>query len=156
MTDHLPRLFPSDAAVHRIGEGLLARTLPRPEWTHEAHLAAAAWAVLTRPDLVPERDFPAIIAAYNDAAGDGNGPTHGYHETITQASIHAVRIALARTADVAPLHLRINVVLEAPEGRRDWLLAFYSRDRLFSVEARRAFLPPDLAPLPRPILRPPT
>ena len=40
MTDYSPRLFASDADVERIGECLLKRTLPRPEWTHEAHLAA--------------------------------------------------------------------------------------------------------------------
>jgi len=33
-------------------------------------------------------------------------------------------------------------------GRRDWPLSFYSRDRLFSVEARRHFVTPDLAVLP--------
>ena len=33
-------------------------------------------------------------------------------------------------------------------GRRDWPLRFYSRERLFSVEARRTFVPPDLAALP--------
>ena len=33
-------------------------------------------------------------------------------------------------------------------GRRDWPLRFYSAERLFSVEARRQFVPPDLAPLP--------
>ena len=30
-------------------------------------------------------------------------------------------------------------------GRRDWPLRFYSRERLFSVEARRTFVAPDLA-----------
>jgi hypothetical protein len=33
-------------------------------------------------------------------------------------------------------------------GRRDWPLRFYSRALLFSVEARRGFVEPDLAPLP--------
>jgi hypothetical protein len=33
-------------------------------------------------------------------------------------------------------------------GRRDWPLRFYSGERLFSVEARRRFIPPDLASLP--------
>ena len=33
-------------------------------------------------------------------------------------------------------------------GRRDWPLRFYSAERLFSVEARRKFVPPDLAALP--------
>ncbi len=33
-------------------------------------------------------------------------------------------------------------------GDRDWPLGFYSRERQFSVAARRTFAPPDLAPLP--------
>ena len=51
MPDHLIRLFADDAAVRHVGEGMLARTLPRAEWTHEAHLAACAWIVLERPDI---------------------------------------------------------------------------------------------------------
>jgi hypothetical protein len=39
----------------------------------------------------------------------------------------------------------VNGLLGAPEGQRDWPLRFYSRERLFSVEARRAFVGPDLA-----------
>ena len=42
-TDHKPRLFADDAAVRRVGEGLLDRSLPRADWTHEAHLAACLW-----------------------------------------------------------------------------------------------------------------
>jgi hypothetical protein len=30
------------AAIARIGEGLIAADLPKPEWTHAAHVAAAA------------------------------------------------------------------------------------------------------------------
>ena len=41
MTDHPIRNFESAAAVRHVGEGLLARTLPKAEWTHEADLAAA-------------------------------------------------------------------------------------------------------------------
>ena len=31
------------------------------------------------------------------------------------------------------------------------LLLFYSRDRIMSPEAKASFIPPDLAPLPRPL-----
>ena len=51
MTDHEPRLFADDAAIRRIGEGLLACTLPQAEWTHEAHLADLPWLILERPDI---------------------------------------------------------------------------------------------------------
>ena len=40
MTDLPIRFFIDDAAIAHLGEGLLACTLAREEWTHEAHLAA--------------------------------------------------------------------------------------------------------------------
>ena len=146
MSDPAPRLFADDAAVRRVGEGLLARSLPRPEWTHEAHLAVCAWLILERPDLLPERDLPGLIRGYNESVGGVNSDTEGYHETITQASIRGVRRALARGAGT--LAERVNALLFAPEGRRDWALNFWTRERLFSIAARRSWVEPDLAPLP--------
>jgi hypothetical protein len=146
--DHEPRLFASDDAVRRTGEGLLARTLPRSEWTHEAHLAACAWIVLERPGIVPERDLPGIIARYNESVGGVNDATQGYHETITQVSIRAVRAALARRDPALSLHEQVNALLQAPEGRRDWPTRFYSPHLLFSPAARLKWVEPDLAPLP--------
>jgi hypothetical protein len=148
MTDYEPRLFASDGAIVRIGEGLLDCTLERSDWTHEAHLAACAWLILTRPDIVPERDLPAIIRRFNESVGGVNDETQGYHETITQVSIRAVRAFLARTAPDLPLTEKVNALLRADEGRRDWPLRFYSGELLFSVEARRAWVKPDLAPMP--------
>ena len=57
-TDHPIRLFADDAEVRRVGEGLLARTLPRADWTHEAHLAACLWLVRERDDIALEADLP--------------------------------------------------------------------------------------------------
>jgi hypothetical protein len=144
---HEPRLFADDAAIRRIGEGMIARTLPRPDWTHEAHLAACAWIILERPDIVPERDLPDLIRRYNESVGGVNDETQGYHETITQVSIRAVRAALARS-EGRGLADRVNALLLAPEGRRDWPLRFYSPELLFSREARLGWVEPDLAVLP--------
>lgn len=143
--DHEPRLFGDDAAIRRIGEGLIARTLPRPEWTHEAHLAACAWILLERPDIAAERDLPEIIRSYNESVGGVNDETQGYHETITQVSIRAVRGFLARVDPALPLVAKVNALLVAPEGRRDWPFRFYSVERLFSKEARLGWVEPDLA-----------
>ena len=49
-----------------VGLSLLARSLPKAEWTHEAHLAACAWLVLERPDIVPQRDLPGITGKVGD------------------------------------------------------------------------------------------
>lgn len=143
-----PRLFPEDAAVRHVGEGLLARTLPRVEWTHEAHLASCLWLIVERTDIHPERDLPAIISAYNESVGGVNSDTEGYHETITRCFIAGVRAYLAETGE-GGLAERVNGLLRSPMGQRDWPLRFYSRELLFSVEARRGYVEPDVAALPQ-------
>ncbi|MFM5953345.1 MAG: hypothetical protein ACKOPE_03465 [Novosphingobium sp.] len=144
MTDHPIRLFASDAAVRRIGMGLLDRSLPRTDWTHEAHLAACTWLLLERPEILPERDLPVIIQTYNVAVGGVNDDTQGYHETLTQLYIRGARRFLADRAE-GGLADTVNALLGSEMGPRSWPLSFYSRDRLFSVEARRAWIAPDIA-----------
>jgi hypothetical protein len=146
--DHEPRLFASDEAVRHIGEGLLTCSLGRSEWTHEAHLAACLWLLVERREVLPERDLPAIIRRFNESVGGVNDETQGYHETITRCFVCAVRLFLARNPAALPLVEKVNALLRAPEGRRDWPLRFYSWERLFSVEARLGWCEPDLAPLP--------
>ena len=148
MTDYAIRPFASDAAARRVGEGLLARTLPREEWTHEAHLGSCLWLLRERRDIDLPRDLPAIIAGYNEAVGGQNTDTAGYHETITQAYIRLIATFLAAHNRGQPLVDLVNAMLRSPLGHRDALLAHYSRERLFSVEARKNWVEPDLAPIP--------
>lgn len=146
---HEPRLFPDDESIRRVGEGMLARTLPRADWTHEAHLATCAWLILERPDIAPERDLGEYIRRYNESVGGVNSDTEGYHETITQCFILAVRLYLARTDPARPLVAKVNGLLCSEEGRRDWPLCFYDPKTLFSREARLGWVEPDLMALPR-------
>jgi hypothetical protein len=143
MNDHEPRLWPHENAIRSVGERFLARTLPKSEWTHEAHLSTCAWLILERPDIAPERDLPDLIRGYNESVGGVNDETQGYHETITQVFIRAVRAHLA-TTDGPRLHERVNALLLSPRGCRDWPLRFYSKERLFSPEARLGWVEPDL------------
>lgn len=144
MTDHSPRLFESAAAIRRVGEGLLACDLPRPEWTHEAHLAATLWLVVERPDIDLDAELPAIIRRYNESVGGRNTDSEGYHHTITLTYLAAIRDHAAETAG-AELSVRVNALLMSERGKRDWPLRFYSPERLFSVDARLGFVPPDLS-----------
>jgi len=146
--DHEPRLFASDAEVRRIGEGLIACTLARPEWTHEAHLAACLYIAAERLDLVPERDLPRLIRRFNESVGGVNSDSEGYHETITQCFIRAVRVYLERVDPALPLVAKVNGLLCSEEGRRDWPLCFYDPKTLFSREARLGWVEPDVAKLP--------
>ncbi|HRD46097.1 MAG TPA: hypothetical protein PLF78_06395 [Caulobacter sp.] len=146
MTTH--PTFTDDADLAAIADGVIARTLPKPAWTHAAHFAAAVWIVLRRPDLDPERDMPGLIRAYNEATETPNTDTGGYHETITQASIGAVRAVIAALPPETPPHAVLNALLADRYGDKHWPLAYWSRERLSSVEARRGWVEPDLEPLP--------
>jgi hypothetical protein len=138
--------FTSDAEIERIGRGLLDCSLPKVEWTHAAHFAAAFW-LLRRSDTQAVRDMPALIRAYNLATGVPNTDSGGYHETITLGSLRAARAWLVERPGAA-LHEALTELLASQYGDPDWLLAYWSRSRLFSAAARRAWLEPDLRPLP--------
>ena len=141
-------VFASEADIVRIGEGLVACTLPRTEWTHAAHFAAALWLMRYRPDLEPSREMPKLIRAYNESVGRVNDDSGGYHETITQASLRALRGVLdAYPADV-PVYRIVNALMASSMANPNWLLEYWSQPRLMSVEARRQWVEPDLKALP--------
>lgn len=139
--------FASDEEIAAIGRGLIDLTLPKPKWTHEAHFAAALWLISCRKDWDASRDMPGFIRAYNEATGVANTDTDGYHETITQASLRAARSYLRQNPGCS-LFAVCNALMASPLGRSNWLLAYWTRERLFSVDARRRWVEPDLKPLP--------
>lgn len=147
-TEYSPRLFAGDEDIRAIGTGLLARTLPREAWTHEAHLGACLWLLSERPDIDVDAEIADIIRGFNESVGGVNDDTQGYHDSITRAYVAGVRLFLSETTAMG-LAERVNAMLLSEVGRRDWPLRFYSRELLFSVPARRGFVEPDLAPLPQ-------
>jgi hypothetical protein len=148
MTDYRPRLFASNAAVARVGEGFLARNLPREEWTHEAHLAATTYLLLRHPEIDLDTELPGLVRRYNESVGGVNTDTEGYHDTITRVFLHGIRLFLSEADRNVPLDDLVDGLLLSPMGHRDWPFRFYSRDRLLSLDARRAFVAPDMAALP--------
>ena len=142
----MTKFFESDADIDRIGLGVVHAILPKAEWTHAAHFACALWLLRHRPDWRLEDRLPELIRAYNEATGVRNTDTEGYHETITQASLAAARAVLAAHPDDCPLHRVADALMAGPLGASAWPLAFWSKARLFSVEARRTWVAPDLAP----------
>ncbi len=139
--------FNSEEEIGVIGRGLIDRTLPKTVWTHAAHFAATLWLLRCRPEIDLPRAMPGYIRSYNEATGGANTDSSGYHETITQASIRAARAFLAeRPAE--PLFATCNALMRSSLGEPDWLLEYWTRPRLFSVEARRIWVEPDLRELP--------
>lgn len=132
----------SDDDIEHVARGLIERTLPKSGWTHAAHFAAAFWLLRHRGDAA-FHDMPPLIRAYNESTGVANTDTSGYHETITIASLRIARKWLSEHPAM-PLHAALAELLASPYGRSDWPLIYWSRERLFSVAARIAWMDPDL------------
>ena len=121
-------------------------TLPREEWTHAAHLTVALWHLL-------QFDWPEAVARvrrgikrYNAAHGILTTPTGGYHETLTLFWLRTVRAFLEAERNEARALVRLanDLIASADRGLP---LAHYTRELLFSPEARANWVEPDLKPL---------
>ncbi len=126
---------------------LLARfedaTLPREEWTHEAHLAIALH--YCREDEAAALDrMRTGIQRFNAATGLVDGPFSGYHETLTVFWVRAVSsFARENPGELEEVFPR----LLAAWGDAKAPLRFYSKRALMNPFARARFLEPDKMPL---------
>ena len=141
-------MVPDDAGIECLALRLIDRTLPKQEWTHAGHFAAALWLCRHRRDLTAPDEIRTLITRYNEATNTANTDTGGYHHTITLASMTAAAGCLAGCAPGTPTHVVLASLMASRLGNPDWLLAHWSRRTLFGVTARREWVAPDIAPLP--------
>ena len=136
----------TDDQVLRIYDGLRARTLPVAEWTHGAHLCAGTGFWYDQGLGDAEATMPDAIREYNLSVGTQNTDQAGYHHTITLFYLRVIARELANRRDETIGALATSV-LNSPIADRAYPHRFYSKPVLFSVEARRDWLAPDLKPL---------
>ena len=141
-------IFLNEVAIECVALGVIDRTLPKSDWTHAGHFAAALWLCRHRPDLAHAEEMRSLISGYNEATKTANTDTGGYHHTITLASMRAAADCLAGHSPDVPLHVVLSGLMASRYGNPDWLLTYWTRALLFSVPARRGWIEPDLAPLP--------
>jgi hypothetical protein len=132
--------------TEELAAAFIACTLPKREWTHEAHLRVGLWHLLhygADEALARLRDR---IRRYNEASGVSNTDHAGYHETITRFYVRVIDRFLQSADRCRPVD-RLAEDLIRGWGERSLLQRYYSRERLFSVLARRQWVGPDLAAL---------
>ena len=142
MTDYRPRLFVSDAAVERVGEGFLARNFRARSGPTKPISRRRPICFFAIPRSTSTAELPGLIRRYNESVGGVNSDTEGYHDTITRVFLHGIRLFLAKPTAMSRCMASSTSPLLSPMGRRDWPFRFYSRDRLFSFEARKHFRRP--------------
>ncbi|MGC4042485.1 MAG: hypothetical protein QM758_01630 [Armatimonas sp.] len=120
-------------------EAFEATTLPRQLWTHAAHVRMGYLMFQKYGSTEAPTHISTGIRRYNEAKGN---PT-GYHETITAAfcRLIASRFDSASTWD---LFQATHPDLLQPGV----LERYYTRELLFSPEARAGFVDPNVEPLP--------
>lgn len=128
----------------RFIEDLEAARIPPANFGHRAHVRAA-YVYLTQHDTddAAGRMRDTLVAYLRE---NGVDPAK-YHETITRAWIMAVRHFMARTP---PTHDGDAFIAANPQLLdASIMLTHYSKGRLFSDDARNAFIEPDLEPIPQ-------
>ncbi len=123
-------------------------TLPREEWTHQAHLTVGLWYATRLPFEDAVRAVREGILRLNAVHGVPTTPSRGYHETITRFYMRVLcrYVAQEEARPEAEWGERVRGLL-ARYGDRELPLRHYSKDLLFSPRARFDWVEPDLRPL---------
>ncbi|EGF92317.1 hypothetical protein ABI_07520 [Asticcacaulis biprosthecium C19] len=135
--------FDSEADLQALADRFLDHSLPADLWRHDAHCLVTAWLLLRRPEIDLKAELPDLIRAYNVATGGQNTDSSGYHHTITLFYLDAISAFMAGP-DTTDAAAACRAMLASDIGDKDYPLRFYSRDRLFSREARLGWCEPDL------------
>lgn len=128
--------------LRALASAVEACTLPATDFTHQAHIEYAAWTILT---LGPEAALPRIrssIQRLNESHGKRNTSTAGYHETITRFYVDRIARELCAANVASCIVESIARTVSALEDR-SLPLRHWSRERLFSPEARGWWVEPD-------------
>ncbi|EGK85646.1 hypothetical protein D0A34_20895 [Microcoleus vaginatus PCC 9802] len=128
-----------DSLIHAFQEC----SLPRSQWTHEAHLTVALWYLFYDSEQEAINAVRNGIKRYNSVQGIETTKDGGYHETLTLFWVRTIRRYLA---DESRNRSMVNLAngLIAKYADRTLPFRYYTRDRLMSWEARNNWVEPDL------------
>jgi hypothetical protein len=120
-------------------------TLPKAEWTHEAHLITGLW-LLARHGDQAQSEMRTRLLRYNESVGGVNDDHNGYHETQTVFWLWAIQEMMAD--DDGKLYWNQDtlddLIFDETLADRNLWAEFYSKERMMGVEARRGYVAPDL------------
>ncbi len=130
------------AFIHRFETHQVSKS----EWTHEKHFVVAFYYIDKLGKEAALEALRELIKAHNTSIGTANTEDSGYHETLTVFWIRVISRFLSRNS-FPTLSEYCNAFLATAEAEVSYPLAFYTKQRLFSVEARHAWIAPDIQDL---------
>lgn len=126
--------------------------LPKEMWTNDWHimvwiyysLNAKLW--LCTIDNIMEL-LRNNIKSHNKSVWVENTIKSWYHETITRFW-KEILTAFVMNQDTSDMHTITNDFLQTDKSKSEYIFEFYSKELLFSLEARRDFVEPDIQSIP--------
>ncbi len=132
----------TEEQFNNLVEQFNSRTLPKTQWTHMAHILVAFWYVSRYSETETLDRVRNAIKDYNTAVGTMNTDSSGYHETLTVFWLKMVRAFLSSGTFSSQVDA-VNAFIEAGKADKNLPLEFYSKEKLFSVDARRKWVEAD-------------
>ena len=135
----------SEADLERFISAWKAGTLPKPCWTHAAHVGVAAYFAFSEAADATFAILREGIRHYNTCVGTANTEDSGYHETLTGFWAREVG-NLVRGGNFGSRLEGVQAAVTAFGGDKYRFRLFYSFDVVSSRRARREWIEPDLYP----------
>ncbi|WP_153798794.1 hypothetical protein [Foetidibacter luteolus] len=139
-------LYQCQQEIDALMQGFNNKTLPKEQWTHQAHLTAAVWHLKHYDINEATCLLKSGIISYNLSVGGVNNGFGGYHETLTIFWISIVDFYVRRYNNLSVTET-CNNFLESNLADRALPFKFYAKEYILSPAARARFMQPDILPL---------
>lgn len=119
-----------------------AGQLPKEEWTHDAHLVVGIVYVLSYEFDSAMGRARKNITAHNSSVGTINSDDSGYHESITRFWLEIIKHYMSeRLFD--SIEEAVPHFLNSSAANKNLPMEYYSKEVLFTPEARKNWISPD-------------
>ena len=135
--------YKTEEDIASLIEGFKSRTLPASRWTHEAHLITGLWFNCNYSELEAICFLRNGIISYNISSGGENTPEKGYHETLTLFWCRILKNFVKKNEGLTLAEL-CDKFLKSDWSSKELPLEYYSREVLFSLQARAIWVAPNL------------
>ena len=133
--------FNNENEIIEIIDSFETAVLPSINWKHREHLLLAAYFTASHDYETALEKMRSGILKLNDFHGVVTTPERGYHETLTCFWVKVISEYVKQNKNRSFFEL-VNEMIDLFD--KDYPLKFYSREVLFSVEARFGFVEADL------------
>ena len=127
-------------------ESFLHCDLAKEKYTHAAHILSGFY-LYCKFDHRAFEMMEKHIIFFNNAVGTVNSDHSGYHKTITFFWINAIEQFSKRFEAPVFSDENIYLIYDSPLMDKNLPLNFYSKAHLFTKEARKEIVEPDIKPI---------